>query len=49
MAVIPELETDRLILNKHQVSDFPALAKLWATESMVRYIGGFLLVSANHG
>ncbi len=22
MAVIPELETDRLILNKHQVSDF---------------------------
>ncbi|EFE55528.1 MULTISPECIES: GNAT family N-acetyltransferase [Providencia] len=40
MAVIPELETDRLILNKHQVSDFPALAKLWATESMVRYIGG---------
>lgn len=40
MAVIPELETERLILTKHRVSDFPELAKLWATESMVRYIGG---------
>ncbi len=40
MALIPEIETERLILSKHQVSDFPALTKLWATESMVRYIGG---------
>ncbi len=40
MNLIPEIETDRLILSKHQVSDFPALTKLWATESMVRHIGG---------
>ncbi|EKT57564.1 GNAT family N-acetyltransferase [Providencia sneebia] len=38
--VIPLLETDRLILAGHQHSDFPALAKLWATQSVVRYLGG---------
>lgn len=40
MALIPEIETKRLVLTKHQISDFPALTKLWATESMVRHIGG---------
>ncbi|MGG4607201.1 GNAT family N-acetyltransferase [Providencia sp. Me31A] len=40
MNLIPEIETQRLILSKHKVEDFPALTQLWAAESMVRYIGG---------
>ena len=38
--VIPELETDRLILAKHEVSDFSALSQLWGQRSMVQHIGG---------
>ncbi|EKT63045.1 GNAT family N-acetyltransferase [Providencia burhodogranariea] len=38
--IIPQIETERLILSGHQQSDFSALTQLWATESMVRHIGG---------
>ncbi|MGV2470527.1 GNAT family N-acetyltransferase, partial [Bacillus subtilis] len=38
--LIPTLETDRLILSKHEVSDFTALTQLWANTSMVQHIGG---------
>ncbi|WP_265498295.1 GNAT family N-acetyltransferase [Providencia rustigianii] len=38
--LIPTLETDRLILSKHEVSDFAALTQLWANTSMVQHIGG---------
>lgn len=38
--MVPVLETDRLILSGHQRKDFSALADLWATESIVKYIGG---------
>lgn len=37
---IPVLETRRLRLRAHRVSDFPALAAVWAEEAVTRFIGG---------
>jgi RimJ/RimL family protein N-acetyltransferase len=36
----PLLETERLRLRPFSVSDFEALAQLWAKEEVVRFIGG---------
>ncbi|KFL31585.1 hypothetical protein JP75_08635 [Devosia riboflavina] len=36
----PVLETERLILRRHQVSDFEACCRLWGSEEVTRYIGG---------
>ncbi|MDD9340493.1 MULTISPECIES: GNAT family N-acetyltransferase [Providencia] len=40
MERIPILETERLILSKHEVDDFPSLARLWTTDSVTHYITG---------
>lgn len=37
---VPVLETARLILRGHQLSDFPAFAEMWADPAVTRYIGG---------
>jgi len=36
----PVLHTERLILRKHRLEDFPAYAAMWATEEVTRFIGG---------
>jgi len=36
----PVLETPRLILRAHRVTDFKDSAALWADEAVVKYIGG---------
>lgn len=36
----PVLQTERLILRKHRLDDFPAYAAMWATEEVTRFIGG---------
>ena len=36
----PVLETPRLLLRAHRMSDFPALATMWADPEVVRFIGG---------
>ncbi|HTW68217.1 MAG TPA: GNAT family N-acetyltransferase [Bryobacteraceae bacterium] len=37
---IPALETERLKLRAHQLSDFTACAAMWADPAVTRYIGG---------
>lgn len=37
---IPVLETERLILRGHRVTDFDASAAMWADPNVVRYISG---------
>ena len=39
-AEIPVLQTDRLILRPHRVSDFEASLAMWTDPEVVRYIGG---------
>jgi RimJ/RimL family protein N-acetyltransferase len=34
------LETERLILRRHTVADFPSCAALWSDANVTRYIGG---------
>ena len=34
------IETDRLLLRRHTVADFPACAALWSDAQVTRYIGG---------
>lgn len=36
----PVLETERLILRRHQVSDFDSCCRLWGSAEVTRYIGG---------
>lgn len=36
----PVLETERLTLRRHQVSDFEASCRLWGSDAVSRYIGG---------
>ena len=36
----PVLETERLILRRHQVSDFNSCCRLWGSDAVTRYIGG---------
>jgi RimJ/RimL family protein N-acetyltransferase len=36
----PRIETDRLVLREFRVSDLDSLAKMWAKEKVVRFIGG---------
>lgn len=36
----PVLETERLQLRRHQVSDFEASCRLWGNDEVTRYIGG---------
>ncbi|WP_253339387.1 GNAT family N-acetyltransferase [Sphingobium sp. OAS761] len=40
MTTAPVLETDRLILRPHVLTDYPACCALWADERVVRHIGG---------
>ena len=40
MTSIPVLDTPRLRLRGHQLSDFADLAALWGDETVVRHIGG---------
>ena len=40
MELIPVLETERLILSKHEVSDFKSLSRLWSTDSVAHFITG---------
>lgn len=35
---VPILETERLVLRRHQVEDFPACARMWADPGVTRYI-----------
>jgi len=35
-----ELTTDRLVLRRHTLADFSAMAAMWADPEVVRYIGG---------
>jgi RimJ/RimL family protein N-acetyltransferase len=37
---VPVLETPRLRLRRHELSDFAATERLWGDPSVVRYIGG---------
>jgi RimJ/RimL family protein N-acetyltransferase len=34
------IETNRLILDRHRLADFPSLAAMWADPEIVRHIGG---------
>ncbi|CAN7230513.1 GNAT family N-acetyltransferase [Devosia sp. LjRoot3] len=36
----PVIETERLLLRRHQVSDFEASCWLWGNDEVTRYIGG---------
>lgn len=36
----PVIETERLTLRAHQLSDFDSLAEMWADPEVVRFIGG---------
>ncbi|MDF9301426.1 GNAT family N-acetyltransferase [Tritonibacter mobilis] len=36
----PVLETDRLILRRHELGDFDAVAQMWAEPEVVRFITG---------
>jgi RimJ/RimL family protein N-acetyltransferase len=38
--LVPVVETDRLRLRGHALSDFEASAAMWADENVTRYIGG---------
>ena len=38
--VVPEIETDRLLLRAHRLEDFPESAAIWANPSVCRFIGG---------
>lgn len=40
MAIIPVLETPRLVLRAHRLDDFPACAAMWADPVVTRHIGG---------
>ena len=40
MAVIPTIETERLILSGPTSTDFPDIAAMWADPIVVRHIGG---------
>ncbi|MEO1406500.1 MAG: GNAT family N-acetyltransferase [Pseudomonadota bacterium] len=37
---IPILETERLRLRHHRITDLDALSKMWADDNFVRFIGG---------
>jgi RimJ/RimL family protein N-acetyltransferase len=39
-AMVPTLQTERLILRGHRLDDFPAYAAMWANEQVTRFIGG---------
>jgi RimJ/RimL family protein N-acetyltransferase len=43
MVVIPEIETPRLILRARRLEDFDAFAAIWASEGVVRFVGGVTL------
>jgi RimJ/RimL family protein N-acetyltransferase len=38
--MIPTLETERLILRPHRVTDFDTYVEMWADPDVVRFIGG---------
>jgi RimJ/RimL family protein N-acetyltransferase len=40
VTTVPRLETERLVLSAHEVSDFDALAAMWADPAVVRHVGG---------
>jgi RimJ/RimL family protein N-acetyltransferase len=40
MTEVPVLQTERLILRGHRLTDFEPLAAMWADEAVVRHIGG---------
>ncbi|MDE3195025.1 MAG: GNAT family N-acetyltransferase [Acidobacteriota bacterium] len=40
MQDIPEIQTARLLLRAHRLSDFPHCAAMWADPNVTRYIGG---------
>ncbi len=40
MRTVPTLETERLVLRGHAVSDFAQCLALWSDPEVVRYIGG---------
>ena len=40
MKLIPVVETERLILSKHEINDFPSLARVWASNSVAHFITG---------
>lgn len=40
MTMPPTLQTDRLILRPHRISDFPQACLLWSDGEVVRHIGG---------
>ena len=37
---IPMIETERLRLRGHRISDFPAMVALWSDAEVTRFIGG---------
>ena len=37
---VPRLRTERLVLRAHSLDDFAATAAMWASEDVVRFIGG---------
>jgi RimJ/RimL family protein N-acetyltransferase len=39
-ALVPVLETERLLLRAHRVADFDACAAMWGDPVVTRYIGG---------
>ena len=43
MLAIPMLETERLVLRARRLEDFDAFAAIWASQSVVRFVGGVTL------
>ena len=37
---VPVLNTERLVLRRHQLEDFEAVSAMWASPEVVRHIGG---------
>ena len=40
LRIAPRIETERLVLQAHQVDDFDAVTAMWSDPDVVRYIGG---------
>src|SRR5262249_40374115 len=38
--MIPTIETERLVLRPHQLSDFQRYTEMWAAPDVVRFLGG---------
>ena len=47
MNSIPTIETERLILRPHELSDFDTFAAIWANPDVVRYITGTPITREN--